>query len=416
MRKVKNLFLTLIICLICVSYNVKAEADEKTTDTSKLIADCVYKGKNGNIDHTWHIYIHKEDNKLTAYSDDVDYTPFGANYTMWKSKVNITYDKYVNSENKKFRCENLPYIYFYFQGYSGDKNCKNDQGGCYAYTFEAEKKNGYFKLDVDKTNSKVYVENNDKEIVDNGSWDLVCHYGNYYLNYNYDSGEYETNVEKSDLLGNQIKQLISENFDSCPTSYCNYTKEAGAFDSTVEFSFFSNNYEKSEGCYISQQFGKKYSCGILGTSLEKYNEYINVQNKMESKKMEERIKNFCSNVYANLDYNDSNSCVKECIKVVDIIKTKNGSKVGECSFSARLMSFISNILRWIKYILPIIVIVLGMLDFIKSIGADKDDEIKKAQGRFIKRLIAAALVFIVPLMLEFILNKMGFGYNDCGLF
>ena len=59
---------------------------------------------------------------------------------------------------------------------------------------------------------------------------------------------------------------------------------------------------------------------------------------------------------------------------------------------------------------------MGILDFIKAIVADKDDEMKKVQGRFVKRLIAAALVFIIPLIIEFVLTKMGFDYNDCGLF
>lgn len=422
MKKVKILFSILIICLIGMYYNVKAEADEKITDTSKLIADCVYKGKYGKIDQTWHIYVHKEGSKLTAYSDDVDYSPFGAVYTTWKSRVNIKYAEYIGKD-KKFSCENVSAIYFYKKGYSSDKNCKNE-GGCYAFTFEKDQPKGYYKLDLDKTSSKVYAENNDKEMVDNGDWDLVCHYGPYYLNYKYDSGDYETNTiynvdsEKYSSLAqsykNKIKQLISENYNSCPTSYCDYEVDSGYV--TQNFRFLSNKYEKHEGCYVSQQFAKEYSCGILSTSMEDYNKYSESQNKIELKKTETRIKDFCSNVYANLDYNDSTNCVKECLKAVDIIKTTNGSNVGECGFSARLMSFISNILRWIKYILPIIVIVLGILDFIKAIGADKDDEIKKAQGKFIKRLIAAALVFIVPLILEFVLDKMGFGYDDCGLF
>ena len=33
---------------------------------------------------------------------------------------------------------------------------------------------------------------------------------------------------------------------------------------------------------------------------------------------------------------------------------------------------------------------------------------KKAQDRFVKRLIAAALIFIIPFILGFILDKMGF--------
>ena len=72
-------------------------------------------------------------------------------------------------------------------------------------------------------------------------------------------------------------------------------------------------------------------------------------------------------------------------------------------------------MKWIKYIAPVLVIVLGILDFIKAIGSDKDDEMKKAQGRFMRRLIAAAIIFLVPFIIEFILTKMGFTVYGCGI-
>ena len=86
-----------------------------------------------------------------------------------------------------------------------------------------------------------------------------------------------------------------------------------------------------------------------------------------------------------------------------------------CGFSEKLIIYIANIVKWAKYIVPVIVIVLGILDFIKAIAADKEDEMKKAQGKFIKRLIAAALIFIIPFIIEFVLNKMGFDANGCGI-
>ena len=134
-----------------------------------------------------------------------------------------------------------------------------------------------------------------------------------------------------------------------------------------------------------------------------------------------KIKNICNSIMQYSDYGES--CMTLCLNLNEDIKDAkesygigNSSNNTECGFSKRLMAWISNILRWIKYILPVIVIVMGILDFIKAIAADKDDEMKKAQGKFIKRLIAAALVFIIPLILEFVLDKMGFGYDSCGLF
>ena len=145
----------------------------------------------------------------------------------------------------------------------------------------------------------------------------------------------------------------------------------------------------------------------------------------------DELKEFCSQstggrglfIYDSAtDQNIPDMCLQNCLKLNDNLnnlKKQYGIDVSpglnECNFSARLIVWINNIVRWIKYILPVIVIILGILDFMKAVGSDKEDDMKKAQGKFMKRLIAAALVFIVPLILEFILTKMGFGYGTCGI-
>lgn len=139
---------------------------------------------------------------------------------------------------------------------------------------------------------------------------------------------------------------------------------------------------------------------------------------------EDVIKSYCKSILAEYDYDNDveQECLEACLDIgVQTKKAKVAAGLisgdsGECGFSARLLVWISNILRWIKYILPVIVIVMGILDFIKAIAAGKEDEMKKAQGSFVKRLIAAALVFLIPLIVEFVLDKMGFGYDTCGLF
>ena len=118
------------------------------------------------------------------------------------------------------------------------------------------------------------------------------------------------------------------------------------------------------------------------------------------------------------------ACVDACLNIstrLDQLKKDygitSGRGKGQCGFSQRLLYWIANIVRWIKYIIPVAVIALGILDFIKAVGADKDDEMKKAQGRFVKRLIAAALIFIIPFIIEIVLDKMGFGeyISGCGI-
>lgn len=151
---------------------------------------------------------------------------------------------------------------------------------------------------------------------------------------------------------------------------------------------------------------------------EHYTSTNNVSYKNEYKKTLNELKTACNQAMTSASWNDA--CVVRCSSIYQ--ETIEWNKIfnptnstNNCGFSDKLLAWILNIIKWVKYILPVLVIILGIIDFIKAIGADKDDEMKKAQGRFVKRLIAAALVFLVPLIVEFVLKKFGFN-STCGLF
>ena len=67
---------------------------------------------------------------------------------------------------------------------------------------------------------------------------------------------------------------------------------------------------------------------------------------------------------------------------------------------ARIPYLISQIVSFIQIGVPILLIILGMLDLGKAVMAQKEDEIKKGQQTFFKRLIAAAIVFFVVVIVK----------------
>ena len=71
---------------------------------------------------------------------------------------------------------------------------------------------------------------------------------------------------------------------------------------------------------------------------------------------------------------------------------------------ADLVTFIHNIIVVIKVAVPVILIIFGMLDFAKGVMAGKEDEIKKGQQVFIKRIIAAVFVFLVVTIVQFVMG------------
>ena len=150
------------------------------------------------------------------------------------------------------------------------------------------------------------------------------------------------------------------------------------------------------------------NCNSKGTQCSKaYQDYILNKND---------IKNYCD---IQFQYGDTmDSCVQKCLKLNEDIESlgiENNNSNGECGLSGNIIKWIKNILKWIKYILPVLVIILGIIYFIKAIASGSDDEMKKAQGRFIKRLIAAALLFLVPALIEFIINVFNIESTFCGI-
>ena len=69
-----------------------------------------------------------------------------------------------------------------------------------------------------------------------------------------------------------------------------------------------------------------------------------------------------------------------------------------------LPQIVSLVVNIIKIAVPIILIIMGMLDLGKAVMAQKDDEIKKGQQTFIKRLIAAVIVFFVVAIVQLVFN------------
>ncbi len=77
-----------------------------------------------------------------------------------------------------------------------------------------------------------------------------------------------------------------------------------------------------------------------------------------------------------------------------------------------LANVISTIYNIIKIGVPLLLVIFGMLDLGKAVISQKEDEIKKNQGMFVKRLIAAALVFFVFAIVQLLVNLVAGNDKD----
>lgn len=93
---------------------------------------------------------------------------------------------------------------------------------------------------------------------------------------------------------------------------------------------------------------------------------------------------------------------------------------GDKDDETSLRYFINRILLYVRIIVPILIILLGSLDMAKAVIAAKEDDMKKAQTQFIKRLIAGLVVFLIPVFVDIIMGLAdivweGMGYTTCSL-
>ena len=86
-------------------------------------------------------------------------------------------------------------------------------------------------------------------------------------------------------------------------------------------------------------------------------------------------------------------------------------------FSGTFPYVVSTIITVIKIVVPVLLIIFGMLDLGKAVIAAKEDEIKKGQQTFIKRALAAVIVFFVIQLAQIIFRFVsGNDQNVAGCF
>lgn len=88
-----------------------------------------------------------------------------------------------------------------------------------------------------------------------------------------------------------------------------------------------------------------------------------------------------------------------------------------------ILGVIRTALNVLTFVIPIILIILGVTDLSKAVLANKEDETKKAQKMFGTRLIYAVVIFLIPTLISLLFNLLpksvfggemdGYTWKDC---
>ena len=85
-----------------------------------------------------------------------------------------------------------------------------------------------------------------------------------------------------------------------------------------------------------------------------------------------------------------------------------------CKELAPALRIVGVIYKGIQIIVPIVLIIVGMLDFAKAVTEKNEDKIKEAQKKLIQKAIAAVAVFLVTVIVGVLMRIVGNNdYKGC---
>ena len=84
----------------------------------------------------------------------------------------------------------------------------------------------------------------------------------------------------------------------------------------------------------------------------------------------------------------------------------NACSIGGVPIPDYILNSISYVIDFIKIGIPLLLIIFGMIDLAKGVVAKKEEDMKKCQQLFLKKLIAGAMVFFVVSITIFLLKLL----------
>ena len=226
-------------------------------------------------------------------------------------------------------------------------------------------------------------------VVDAGKGPYYCIYDGTYGSVNTKSGTlalfYDPDNSKLELLSYDYSIIDTVGFgntcslDDCSTvggvkfvGYGGYESNDGSFQ---------NNFIAATTATCPKQINYNYNKGVLTICKDESDECINGGGGILG-----NINKF-SNSYDASD-NDNNVDITDCSQLI----------------SDDLREILNKYFLAFRILVPLAVLALGIIDFAKAVFASKEDDMKKTQQTFIKRLIVAVAIFFIPTFVNLLLD------------
>lgn len=124
-----------------------------------------------------------------------------------------------------------------------------------------------------------------------------------------------------------------------------------------------------------------------------------------------------TNYYSKNDWDNNDTL--NFIPLVDTKETEdadnnkdNDMDLSGCIIDKGTQSIIDWIMNLIRIGGVILLVVLGMLDFVKAAASGEQEEMKKSKSMFVKRLIACVVLFFVPIIVKILVGLVNLGSGE----
>lgn len=113
--------------------------------------------------------------------------------------------------------------------------------------------------------------------------------------------------------------------------------------------------------------------------------------------------------YLNNEFSSKEFTITDCVGCENFIPKVDKEKdenVENCKdlFGDELVKKINDVMDIVKIVVPILLIAFGIVDFTKAVFSSSADDMSKCQKKFLKRIVAAVLVFLAPIFINLILT------------
>lgn len=166
---------------------------------------------------------------------------------------------------------------------------------------------------------------------------------------------------------------------------------------------FQENYnntqlDKEKYCDEESSEYNKEKCE-QATEKEEYVVETATSHGTEETKLKEEFLGFKSNI--SIDFNTEDGCE---------------SYLGNPKLKGTPAYYLQFAFNLIKYIAIIMLLVLTIVEYAKAVVSSNQDAIKKATMNTVKRLILAAVIFMLPMLIEFLFKVLGlYSSTTCGI-